>query len=82
MHAFSVSGGGVTRLSDGVELTMGCEPASDLVLAGDRLAVHFVTVPDLPHAPVDYSSLDAEIRRGTPSWQHPGRVVMSWGMSP
>ena len=82
VQAIRVVAGGLRPRRDGVGLTMVCETDSDLFVAAGRMAVHFVAVPDLPQAPVDYASPDDEIRVGTPSWQHPGEAVTSWWVLP
>ena len=76
-----MGGGASTPRGDGVELTFRCDPGADLLVAGGRVTVHFLAVPHLPDTVVDYSSPDDEIRRGTPSWQHPGEALVSWRLS-
>ena len=80
VHAFSIGGGGVTEVVGGFQLLLQCEPQSDLVAVGSSLSAHFVRVPGLPRAPVDYAADDASVLAGTPSWRHGAEVLVSWSL--
>jgi len=80
VQAFSISGGGVTEVVGGFQLLLQCEPHSDLVAVGSSLSAHFVVVPGLPRAPVDYAADDASILAGTSSWDHEAEVLVSWSL--